>query len=163
MATPTYEFIDSTTLTSSASSVTFSSIPTDGTYRDLVLVIGMQTTGMQELNLRFNGDTGNNYSFVGSKGAGSTAAASSAIDQPYWIVPYNDSAVWDSILQIEFLDYATTDKHKTIIGRHDAGATVTRAVACTWGSTSAINTILITAFSGTYDAGSTFALYGIAG
>ena len=41
MATPTYTLIDSTTLGSSAASVTFSSIPAGG---DLVIVMSGQTT-----------------------------------------------------------------------------------------------------------------------
>jgi hypothetical protein len=56
-----------TTLASAANSVTFSGI--SGAYRDLMLVIQGSTTGPANVRMRFNGDTGSNYTFVFLAGA----------------------------------------------------------------------------------------------
>jgi hypothetical protein len=63
MPTPTYTPLATVTLGSSASSVTFSSIP--GTYRDLILIFdgtGSGTTG--NLRMTFNGSTLSNFTDV---------------------------------------------------------------------------------------------------
>ena len=59
MATATYTLINSTTLSSSASTVTFSSIPTGG---DLAIVVETTLTGSASINFRLNNDSGSNYS-----------------------------------------------------------------------------------------------------
>ncbi len=69
MATPTYHLIDSTVLSSSASSVTFSSISQD--YRDLILVATGTTSTATYRAVQLNGDTGSNYSYVNAAGDGS--------------------------------------------------------------------------------------------
>jgi hypothetical protein len=63
MATPTYDLIDSVTLSSSATSVTFSSITQD--YRDLILVCEASSNNSPAgFYGRYNGDTANNYHTV---------------------------------------------------------------------------------------------------
>ena len=70
----TYEPIATTTLGTSASSVTFSTIP--GTYTDLVLVVAGTSAATNGNEMQFNGDTGNNYSFTLLYGTGSAAVSS---------------------------------------------------------------------------------------
>jgi hypothetical protein len=69
----TYEPIATTTLGSSASSITFSSIP--ATYTDLRLVVVAQYSSENNLYIRFNNDSGTNYSGTAINGNGSTAAS----------------------------------------------------------------------------------------
>jgi len=72
MPTPTYTPLATVTLGSTAASVTFSSIP--ATYRDLILIITAQRTGSPvNVGMRFNGDSGSNYSSVFMTGTGSSA------------------------------------------------------------------------------------------
>ncbi len=63
----TYTPIASATLAASTSSITFSSIP--ATYTDIVVVINdINSTGSFDTNIRFNGDSGSNYSRTGLRG-----------------------------------------------------------------------------------------------
>ena len=92
----TYTPIASQTLGSAAASVTFSSIPQG--YTDLVIVgnCGISNTGTT-LSLRFNGDTGTNYSETTISGNGSTAVSSRAsnINNAY----LNDTTAFNSSLE----------------------------------------------------------------
>jgi len=69
----TYTPIATTTLGSAASSVTFSSI--SGAYTDLVLVGAGTLASNLYLNVKFNNDTGSNYSRTELYGDGSSAAS----------------------------------------------------------------------------------------
>lgn len=167
MPTPTYTALANITLGSSASTVTFSSIP--ATYRDLVLVCSAAVTSTGDtIRLRFNGDTGNNYNWVFMNGTGSVASSSSQSNQaqldftasvglPTVVGRYN------TILQI--MDYSATDKHKTTLSRtnqnEDTYPGVT-GLAGRWASTSAVTSMVIFPSTFSFIAGSTFALYGIA-
>ena len=62
MPTNTYVALDKVTLGTAASTITFSSIPQ--TYTDLVMVFDGTAASATYSGIRFNGDTGNNYSFV---------------------------------------------------------------------------------------------------
>jgi len=72
------ELIESKTLTASASSIEFINIPQDGT--DLVIFLSGRrdsSSGSGQALLRFNADTGANYSARTLAGNGSTASSSS--------------------------------------------------------------------------------------
>jgi len=156
LATPTYTPIASITLGSSASSVTFSSIPQD--YRDLVLVINGGASAAATIEFQFNGDTtGSNYSQVNMIGDGSSATSSAQSDRNFI---YFDSA--NSISILEIMDYSATDKHKTTLTRDNTLAQVS-AKASRYASTTAITSIKFQDAGGaTLDSGTTLALYGIA-
>jgi len=159
MPTPTYTPLATVTLTSSASSVTFSSIP--ATYRDLILVItGSLATTPGDLSLRFNSDSGSNYSYVRMSGSGSATNSSADTATRAFISGFQRAATnWISINHI--FDYAQS-KHKTMLSRFDDSAQGTNAIATRWANTSAITSILINEASGfSYASGSTFSLYGI--
>lgn len=154
MATPTYDPIASTTLSSSASSVTFSSLDTIAAgYRDLIIVGRFESAGANTL-CRINSDTGNNYNHVlmfAAPSAGSYTQSSA------------DRFVLDfgaSMLIMQVFDFAQTDKHKSILARSDYPASATGAASCRWASTSAVTSIQLYV-GGTFAAGSTFSLYGI--
>jgi hypothetical protein len=158
MPTPTYLPLATVTLGSSASSVTLSNIP--ATYRDLVLVTnGLSSAAGNEIFARFNGDSGNNYTFVQMYGTGTNALSNSGTNS--WAGAGRQgtsaaSSVWT------ILDYSATDKHKTMLIRGDLPSQYTTAQAQRWASTAAVNTIALTPGSGNFVAGATFNLYGIA-
>lgn len=161
MPTPTYTALANITLSSSASSVTFSSIP--GTYRDLVLVITAQRTGSPiNMGLRFNGDTGSNYTGVYMTGTGSGTPPSgtlSSTNAQIDVYPYAPSTGFNNYI-IHIMDYSATDKHKTFLRRTNEASLATEAAAHRWASTAAITSINLAMSS--MNTGSTFALYGIA-
>jgi len=154
MATPTYDLLASTTLTSSASSVTFNSI--DQSYGDLILVAATDSTGGLGI-MTFNSDTGSNYHRVIMRGTGSSAQSSSETRNNI-VVNSSDFSV--SIFQI--MDYSATDKHKAVLSRDNRADDQVVATASRWANTSGITSISIPASSGNFVAGSTFNLYGVA-
>jgi hypothetical protein len=158
MPTPTYTPLATVTLGSSASSVTFSSIP--ATYRDLVLVMNASiTTGSQVVRIRYNGDTGSNYPYVYIYADGSSAtsgAGTSAFAEAGTI------STGPSVVISQIMDYSATDKHKSAITRTNIQGVNVLAWATRWANTAAITSIELTLTGSTYTAGSTFALYAIA-
>jgi hypothetical protein len=161
MPTQTYFPLSNITLGSSASSVTFSSIP--ATYRDLILVIDNATTSVnQEFNFRFNSDTGSNYSYVYAASVASGPESAAGSSQTQGRLGNINTTGANHIFQI--MDYSATDKHKTALARsNNVGASQTWMLVNRWGSTSAVNTIRIfTGAGNTMPAGVSFALYGIA-
>jgi hypothetical protein len=141
------------TLGSSAASVTFSSIP--ATYRDLILVC--EYTNASNPLLRFNSDTGSNYSYVRMYGNGSSASSDNGSDTGFAIATGSATSGQTSIIQI--MDYSATDKHKTVLIRNGLASTFVNASANRWANTAAITTVSFQV--GTYGAGSTFNLYGV--
>jgi len=145
------------TLGSSASSVTFSSIP--ATYRDLVLVAtasGFST--LRSAKLRFNSDSGSNYSFVEASGNGSSASSSSGPQNQIEIGilgTVQSNAVW------QILDYSATDKHKSVLTRASVANAGVWMAAERWANTSAITSIQVFALEN-LPVGFTWSLYGIA-
>ena len=167
----TYVPIANQVLTATATSVTFSSIPS--TYTDLVLIVnGYWTTGGTDgisISMQFNSDTGTNYSFTTLAGNGSSASSTrqssvSGIAIGYisgWSTANNDTTT------VQLMNYSNTTTYKTAIARQSVttgsypGA---EALTGLWRSTSAVNAIKL--YSGgagtnTFAIGSTFTLYGI--
>ena len=153
-----------------ASSVTFSGIPQTG-YTDLVLrasVRSSNATTQDDMYLRFNADTGNNYSdkaiysndgtsatslshsgigflFTGSiDGASSTASTFTSTD---FYIPNYTSANYKSVSQ-------------DIVNEHNATAGWTGMFAGLWASSSAITSITLS--NSPFAQYSTFSLYGVA-
>jgi hypothetical protein len=164
-AARTYEPISTTTLGSAQTTVSFSSIP--ATYTDLVLIMTSNSSGTATAfngYLRFNSDSGSNYSKTQMLGVG--AAQSQRASNATAIVWPFDDTTW-TVTRFNIMNYANTTTFKTTIFRQDMGTYGTSAVVGLWRSTSAINAISLTASDqggGTADqftAGSTFTLYGI--
>lgn len=166
MPTKTYKPIATTTLGSNQTTVSFSSIP--ATYTDLVLIMMHKGTGgASAINgyMRFNSDSGSNYSKTQMLGVG--AAQSQRASNATSIVWPFDETEW-LVTRFNIMNYANTTTFKTTIFRQDAGTYGTAEVVGLWRSTLAINAISLTASdnqgSGTADqfvSGSTFTLYGI--
>jgi hypothetical protein len=164
MPTPTYTALATVTLGGTASSVTFSSIP--ATYRDLILVTSAKnasTTDTDNLNIRFNGDTGSNYSYVQMFGIGSDSGGTgSGTETNLRALLFSGSTKTyfaNGVAQI--MDYSATDKHKTVISRRDSVDDYTVAVAGRWANTAAITSVVLTPVSGSLASGSTFNLFGV--
>jgi hypothetical protein len=158
MPTPTYTPLATVTLTSSASSVTFSNIP--ATYRDLILVFNGTTAASAGVGSRYNGDTGNNYSAVRMTGS-SAGAISDSFSSLSRIVETAGNTSERTVFISQIMDYSATDKHKTVITRSSIASNVT-GIASRWANTAAITTIQVFATdSSTLTSGSTFSLYGV--
>jgi hypothetical protein len=156
----TYEPIATNTLSSAASSVTFSSI--SGSYTDLVLVSNGKMTGGGGVNnkITFNSDTASNYSRTYVYGDGSTALSGRDSSQNnlgfiYW------SSTNPSNTIVQIMNYSNATTYKTASARTSEDG-VAAAYVGLWRSTSAITSITITRGStNDFASGSTFTLYGI--
>jgi hypothetical protein len=145
------------TLASNTSTITFSNIP--NTYRDLILVSNYSPSADSASEIRFNGDTGSNYSTVTMRGDGS--AAYSAGFTTTFIQPSNGTGEANNTRQLyilQIMDYSATDKHKTTLLRMNNSGHV-QAQANRWANTNAITSISV--YNATFLTGSTFNLYGV--
>lgn len=158
----TYVSIASQTLSSSASSVTFSSI--SGAYTDLFLVCDLTTTNAGDTYtfLSVNGaPSGTSYSLTRLQGDGATASSSRETSiSRINIYSTNSSSRCNFI--INFQNYSNTTTYKTILSRCNNTADSVVQTVGLWSNTSAITSIVLTPQSGNYTSGSTFSLYGIA-
>ena len=159
---PTYDAIATNTLSSAVSSVTFSSI--SQSYTDLFVVykVKMASGGATNTYLRFNSDSGNNYSgnsiyYTIGVGIGYQSGASgSAI----WID--NVDSTWTTVTQIDINNYKNTNMRKTILVQSAAPGSQVDIKAGSWNNTAAINSIQIyNPSSVNFAVGSQFTIYGI--
>jgi len=158
MPTPTYTPLATVTLGSSASSVTFSSIP--ATYRDLIIVLDGTSSQTDSGCVRFNGDSGNNYSTVLMGGNGSTTFSDSIPNSSKAFFGTKFTNRTNAIIQV--MDYSATDKHKTFLARESTAQNEVRADCARWANTAAITSIELSHFGATnFSTGSTFSLYGV--
>ena len=160
----TYTPIASQILSTSTATVTFSSIPQN--YTDLVLVINGNTNSDDEVRLRFNNDSGSNYSEIGIYGNGSGPSVTKYTNTSYGQLGgiYTSSGVGTNIIQI--MNYANENTYKTVLARASSG-NYAQARVITWrgstgSSTEAINRIDFYSASGTFSSGTIFTIYGIA-
>ena len=162
----TYEKIATNTLGSAAASVTFSSIP--ATYTDIVIIGKVkQTSGGGEQAIRFNGDTGSNYSCTIMEAYGSSPNGTGSFresNQTSGKFGYQPKTSFNNFT-VQVINYNNSTTFKTSVCESGTGDGVTteyvnRGVVL-YRSTSVINALTIIARSNNYDTGSIFTLYGI--
>jgi hypothetical protein len=159
MPTPTYTLVATTTLIGATDQVVFGSLPQ--TFRDLILVFdGDGDNGSGAINLRFNGDTGNNYNRVFMIGNGSTASSgSSSGDSSMGAIAVANGRRMNFLFQL--MDYSATDKHKTSLSRDNDSGLQAGARVFRWASTSAVTSVSIFNTAGRFISGSQFSIYGV--
>jgi hypothetical protein len=155
MPTPTYTPLATVTLGATAATVTFSSIP--ATMRDLIVVVNGKTSANEFTGLRFNSDSGSNYTFVRMF----SGPSSTSDTRTYGLLTTGDPTT-ETLSIAQIMDYSATDKHKTVLIRSNIPADNAAAHAVRWANTAAITTVAVEAISTTWAVGTTFALYGIA-
>lgn len=149
-----------------SSSISFTSIPS--TYSHLQVRCFMQLASPGILGVQVgNGsaDTAANYSTHVLDGDGASAIAGAGVSESRMGILYPVEAAWAGAV-IDFLDYANTNKYKTVrslMGQDANGLGRIRFGSSNWRSTSAIDTIVLTPNSGNVSQYSHFALYGIKG
>jgi hypothetical protein len=159
----TYTPIASQTASGSESSLTFSSLPQG--YTDLILVFqGKVDSGSGDLGLRFNSDTGSNYSttWLSSQANGTSGRSTSATSITATEYAYLDSTGF-TLSTINFQNYSNATTYKTVLVRSGKANYNVDAKVGLWRNTNAITSITVfTTGSGpAFSSGSTFSLYGI--
>lgn len=158
----TYVPIATQTLGSAAATVTFSSIP--GTYTDLVLIISAKGSTQNYPSLRFNSDTGSNYSRTILSGSGSAASSDRGTNATAANINYlasTDTSNFNYVSITNIMNYSNSTTYKTQITRANNASTGVDAVVTLWRNTNAITQIDCIMNTGNYASGSTFSLYGI--
>ena len=154
----TYEPIATTTLGSAVSTYTFTSIPS--TYTDLVLIINGTVGSGVSTTLRFNSDSGSNYSFTGINGNGSSASSfrSSGTTE----IATGEIRTYNSTIILNIQNYSNSTTYKTLLSRANTASDYVQAFVGMWRNTNAVTSITMGLASGNYSTGTTFTLYGIA-
>ena len=161
----TYTPIATTTGNGSSATVSFTSI--SGSYTDLVIVASVRnaSNGASTMNIRFNTDSGSNYSFTALYGTGTTASSNRASNQTVIYtngqINYIPTAANNFFMSLtSIMNYSNATTYKTCITRNQQNAT--EAVIGLWRNTSAITQVDLRVDSGAFTTDSTFTLYGIA-
>ena len=154
----TYTPIATTTLGSAASSVTFSSI--SGSYTDLRIVYATTASADAGNYIRYNSDSGSNYSRTGLYGNGSSAGSNRDTSSTGIYGPFTMSSAITSNT-IDIMNYSNTTTNKTCLVRAGAANNSTVASVGLWRSTAAITSVSITCDGANFVSGSTFTLYGV--
>ena len=164
----TYVPIQTQTLGSAVSNITFTSI--SQVYTDLVLItnFALSATGDATRIQVGNGsiDTGSSYSstwLYGTGGSASSGRESSSTSTRFAGAAVGPSTNFSTGI-INFQNYANTTTYKTWIDRYSGETnSEVNAMVGLWRSTSAINTVKLFNVGGSnFLTGSTFTLYGIA-
>jgi hypothetical protein len=168
-----YESIQTTTVgAGGASSISFTSIPATYTHLQVrVLAQNIYTSiDIDDIRIRFNSDTAANYSYHLVRGNGATAISAAGSSTTSMIAPYSTAVNTTSsifgVSVVDILDYANTNKYKTIraLGGSDQnGAGAVGLYSGSWRSTSAVTDINMFNLNGNWKQYSSFALYGIKG
>lgn len=160
----TYEPIATTTLSSAAASITFSSIA--ATYTDLRLVLTTLSSTANTQFVRVNNDSTTLYSLTALYGNGTSAASYAATSATRWDVASDvvgGSSTIPFFIEMDFFSYAGST-NKTVLFRSSEdlnGSGVSMARVGLYRSTSAINRIDIARTAGNFNTGTTATLYGI--
>lgn len=168
MAT-TYEMIQTTTLASSQSSVTFNAIPS--TYTDLVLVGSAKSllSGTDSIGIAVNGSGSPIYSRTYLEANGTSVTSGRQTSQIRIVSDYimGTSGVADfGTYTWNFMNYSNTANKKTVLFRGSntqvSGGWNSSAMVYLVNITSAITSLTIATMNGpNLAAGSTFTIYGI--
>jgi len=172
-----FESISTVTVGTATATVEFTSIP--ATFTHLQIRASYQTSRvtypLDKIFIRFNSDSGSNYSCHNVKGDGSSASAGA--ENSTQIVDADSSSTTAASgglvfgpLIMDILDYANTNKYKTIrmLKGFDTNGTVATyggrvgLISGNWRNTNAITSVTFTVDNAAnYSVNSIFALYGV--
>lgn len=166
MPTKTYRPLATTTVSgTSTSTVTFGSI--SSAYTDLIVVANFGTSaGGASIGVRFNSDTGTNYSTLqinapypyGSSWRTSNATSIAAFGSPVNVAT-SGTLKDNGIIHIQNYNNSTT--YKTILSRNGWASGETMAGIGLWRNANTITSVSLFVSGQTLLSGSTFNLYGI--
>ncbi len=148
-------------------SITFTGIP--ATYKHLQVRVSALTAASGKVMVaRFNSDSSASYTWHFLNGQGTTASAGNSTGNTYsrfFGQNIGTNTTNPSVSVIDILDYANTNKYKTmraLSGSDNNGSGEVALESSLWINTSAISTITILLNdSSNFSQYSTFALYGI--
>lgn len=139
----TYEPIATSTASGSVSSITFSSI--SGSYTDIVLVFEGKTSAADEWGLRFNSDTGNNYSATWMAGGANPVQSSRYSNVSFATFNYVRTNRTIAIANIQ--NYSNSTTYKTVVTRTSEPDNAWSCISM-WRNSAAITSITLLSVNG---------------
>lgn len=164
-----FELISTTTLGSTQASVTFDVSTYASTYKHLqIRKMARADVSDWSSHIRFNSDTGSNYSWHQLGGDGSSVFSSAGTSQTQMLVgkqPVTSDANNFTADVIDILDPFVTTKNTTIRSFNGYAGTAPVVIlrSGAWYNTAAVTSITVTQLSGNFVSGSRFSIYGIKG
>jgi len=164
-----YDSLATVTLSSAASSITFAGIPSGYKHLQLRAIGHWSGTANTYANgqMQFNGDTGSNYAYHRLYGNGSAASADASTSTTKINTPWFPDDTYTNnfgTIIVDILDYANTNKYKTVrsLGGFDGNGTgLLGLISGVWMNTSAITSLSFSLPSYNLVTYSQFALYGV--
>lgn len=163
----TYTPIATATGTGSSGTITFNSI--SGSYTDLRIIMYATATNTTdyEVDMRYNNDSGNNYSLTYLQGNGTSATSNrySSTNKIRLGETSGTDNTYPTIITVDVMNYANSTTYKTCLVRYGEFQPTTSDVGTKvglWSSTSAITRIDLLNLGGNFTTITTATLYGIA-
>jgi hypothetical protein len=162
-----FESIATVTLANSTTTfVDFTSIPQNYTHLQIRGIV--KSSINSGVDLTFNSDTGNNYTYHQLAGNGASAFAEASLNRAncaaVFFSPSNSETVGYAGGFVDILDFANTNKFKTVrcLGGFDGnGQGSAYLTSGAWRSTSAVTSLRLSNRSGNFIQYTSFALYGV--
>ena len=160
-----YDSLATVTLSASTSSVTFAGIPSGYKHLQIRWLARSNRAGQASdgVNITLNGTAMTNGHYIFADGASVSAGVQNSVTTQVPGATATASVFGGAIVDI--LDYANTNKNKTVrtIGGFDANGSGQIAYTSTFqASTSAVSSLSFAPLNGTaFDTNSSFALYGV--
>jgi hypothetical protein len=166
-----FDLLETTVLSTATTTITFSSLGSYAAYKHLQIRAVMKdqagSPNLNRIDMRFNSDTGSNYTYHYLNGNGSSVNSSAGTSQTKlqffdMIGGGSDTNIYGAAI-IDILDFSSANKNKTVrvLGGGNAGSESDISLGSgAWLSTSAITSISIFG-NWDYAAGSRFSLYGV--
>lgn len=167
-----YDLISTTVLTGSQSSVSFDVTGLGSTYKHLQLRMVARSdrsaSGGDYIRLRFNSDSGSNYSIHSLLGNGSSAISETQTNVTQMSFERIGSSDLTSgnfgALVIDMLDPFSSSKFKTVKNLGGVSTNYVMSQSGYWASTSAVTAVNVVVGGGSnFITGSRFSIYGIKG
>jgi hypothetical protein len=171
-ATGTYELVSSQILGSAQSAITFDVSSLASTYKHLQLRMTSKTVtgggGTTLMQIRFNGDSGTNYSYarLWGSGGGITSAAAGSLNNGFAGYNFQSSNAGPAANICDILDPFSTTKNTTgrFLGGGADSSNFIGLYSFAWFNTNAVTSIVLNDQDGAnFATGSRFSLYGIRG
>ena len=171
---PAYDLLETTVLSSNASSITFSSLGSYSDYKHLQLRMVARANdaaiSTRDCLIRFNGDTSAIYTYHTVLGNGSSTDIQSAVNGTSanlrTLVPLTGTTAdsWGAAI-IDILDFSSTNKNTTLRALHGVhtvnSLTRVNLTSGLWASTAAITSIELRLVTYQFIAGTRISLYGV--
>ena len=145
-------------------SISFTGIPTGYKHLQIRTIALSSGTYSQDDIVRFNSDSGANYSWHELVGNGGTANVYSGVSATYMPASILPDSTYPVAYVMDILDYQNTNKYKTtrsLWGVDRNGSGYVGLNSGSWRNTDVITTITISPNTGVWNQNSSFALYGV--